>query len=132
MAANLIKIEPLSGTWAGDMDKNLAALNADTGWLPVTLFAPVNGRLFYRATPNGVTLRGFVTPVSFSNVQPVKIASIPMNTVLTPSGDDRAFILAQGPSNYAVSTLSQTGELWLVSISGDNSIPVHFDGVTIN
>lgn len=132
MSVDLTKIEPRSTGWDTQINDNFDALNSDTGWLPLTLLAPATGRLLYRATPNGVFLKGFITPVDFSNAQPVKISSIPMTTVPKPTGDDRAFALAQGPSNFAISTLTQEGELWLVSISGDNSIAVHFDGVTIN
>lgn len=132
MASKLITIDPLSSTWATDMNKNLDSLNSDTGWLTATTYAPITGRLYYKVTASGIYLKGFVTPNNFSNAQPVKAATIAVDSIADFGGDDKAFILGQAGGNYAIGTLNSQGELWLISVSGAVTNSVHFDGIVIN
>ena len=132
MASKLITIDPLSSTWATDMDKNLDLLNSDTGWLAVTMYAPITGRLYYKVTASGIYLKGFILPNNFSNAQPVKFASIAVDSIADFGDDDKVFILGQASGNYAIGTLNSKGECWLTSVSGAVTNAVHFDGIVIN
>lgn len=132
MASKLITIDPGSSTWASDMNKNLDSLNSDTGWLAATMYAPITGRLYYKVTASGIYLKGFIDPNNFSNAQPVKAATIAVDSISDFGNDDKVFILGQAGGNYAIGTLNSQGELWLISVSGAITNAVHFDGIVIN